>query len=110
MKITVFAYPLCSKRLDQTIGAMNELLRSLESQYAIILDVEIRNGVDVMLPVAELLDEFLGSCSRVHGWLDVKWLSYLNWVVYQPTDQTVSAIDSISDCVFLGPFLTKAKV
>lgn len=72
MEITVFGYPLGSKRLDQTAGAMNELVWALQSQHAIVLGAEIRNGVDVMLPLAELLDEFLCSCSRVHGWLDVK--------------------------------------
>jgi hypothetical protein len=111
MLVTVFSYPFGGSRLDDTILSLDDLVCALQSRYAINLGAEIRSGVEAMLPLAELVEEFLCSCSRTHGWLDIEWLFCLNWVVIQPTDQTISsAIGSMnSDCRdFLRPFLVKA--
>src|SRR6185312_13534582 len=108
--VTVFSYPFGSKRLEETIRSTNDLVCSLQSRYDVTLGADIRNGVELMLPLTELVEEFLCSCSRAHGWLDIEWLFCLNWVISQPTDQTIStAIGSMkSDCRdFLRPFLAK---
>jgi hypothetical protein len=81
MLVTVFSYPFGSKRLEETLRSVSDLVYSLQSRYAVTLGADIRNGVEVTLPLAELLDEFLCSCSRTHGWLDIEWLFCLNWVV-----------------------------
>lgn len=111
MKINVFSYPENSKRRCSAIKALETLIDILNSKYRIEFYIEVRDGHIAFPQFSRFLVKFLDSCKATYNYIDIEWLSNLNWIINAPNKDTLSIIEKWtgSNFKFLIPFLLEAQ-
>lgn len=111
LKTNVFSYPEHSKKRFFTIKALQKLINILNSKYEINLFIEVEDGHIAYPLFSRFLMKFLHSCKRTYDYLDIKWLSYINWIINAPKRDTLSPIEYLveQDLKFLKPYLLEAQ-
>jgi len=111
MKVSIFSYPENRKRRRLTIKVLETLIDIINSKYGIEFCIEVKDGHNAFPEFSCFLMKFFESCKRTYTYLDVKWLSYLNWIINIPDNDTLSSIKRLvgQDSEFLRPFLLEAK-
>lgn len=111
IKISVFSYPEAISRLESAISNLRNLINTIQSDYRIDISIDVNNGHQSHPNFSSFLMKFIDSSKESYGWIDIQWLSYLNWIINHPSKEIFSTIKSLagSDYRYLEPFLIEAQ-
>lgn len=111
MVTVVFSYPEHSKRHTSTIKHINSLIEIVNSEYKINFPARHINGHLKYHSLSQFFIRFFDFCKKTWNCVDIRWLTYINWIIENPTEDVLLTIKSMigSDFQSLEPFLLEAQ-